>query len=120
MEQATKFFGSFNEGLSEIINISDEIKVWFSNVNVSNLTESEAKEHLIKRHESSESQENENLMVSHSHLWFESKDYLGLSWSYWNESNEYAFVINGYYFDDDAELKSKFYAADGWKVIPYV
>ncbi|MBG9732212.1 hypothetical protein ABD87_22575 [Lysinibacillus sphaericus] len=120
MEQATKFFGDFNEGLNEVINISDEIKDWFSNVDISNLSESEARKYLMKRHESSESKEYEKLSVAHGRLWFESNVFLGLSWSYWEESDEYAFVIDGYHFDDDAELKSKFRTADGWKVIPCV
>lgn len=116
MEQATKFFQDFNTGLKEIINISDEIKHWFSNVNVSNLDEPKARDYLSNQF----AKEDETLSITESSLWYESKENLGLTWKYYSENNEYVFIINGYYFDDNENLKSKFHEAEGWKVIPYI
>lgn len=116
MEQATKFFRDFNTGLKEIINISDEIKHWFSNEDVSNLDEPKAREYLSNHF----AKEDETLSITESSFWYESNENLGLTWIYYSESNEYAFIVNGYYFDDNEDLKSKFHESEGWKVIPYI
>jgi|GEM_PF-3678672 len=116
MEQATKFFQDFNTGLKEITNISNEIKDWFSNVDVSNLDEPKARDYLSNHF----AKENETLSTTDSSLWYESKENLGLTWKYYHVNNEYAFIVDGYYFDDNENLKSKFHEAEGWKVVPYI
>lgn len=116
MEQATKFFQDFNTGLKEIINISDEIKSWFSYIDISELGESQARNYLLNKF----SKEYANLITTEYSLWYESKENLGLTWIYYSKNNEYVFIVNGYYFDDDENLKSKFHGAEGWKVIPYI
>ena len=116
MEQATKFFQDFNTGLEEVVSICDEIKGWFSNVDFPNLDEPKARDFLSKQF----AKEDEYLSVTESSLWFESKENLGLTWRYYSENNEYVFIVNGYYFDDNEVLKSKFYASEGWKVIPCI
>ena len=117
MEQATKFFPDFIAGLKEVINISDEINDWFSNMDVLNLDETEARNHLINR---IIVKEDEYLSVTESSFWYESKENLGLTWKYYSENNEYVFIVNGYYFDDSEDLKNKFHRAEGWKVIPSI
>ena len=117
MEQATKFFQDFNTGLKEVINISDEIKDWFSNLNILNLTEHGARTHLTNRFEATTNKEDETLSVTETSLWYESKDHLGLTWKHY-QNNEYVFIVDGYYFDDNKDLKNKFDSAGGWKIIP--
>lgn len=116
MEQATKFFQDFNAGLKEVVEICDEIKDWFSNIEISNLDETTARDYLSQRFV----KDDETLSVTESSLWYETKENLGLTWRYYSENNEYVFIVNGYYFDDNEDLKSRFHTSEGWKVIPYI
>ncbi|MBG9693230.1 hypothetical protein ABD91_21055 [Lysinibacillus sphaericus] len=120
MQQATKFFEHFHVGLNEVLAASEEIRAWFVGVDTTNITELEAKQHLLAYHAASPTKDDERLNENEGHLWFESKDHLALAWSYWHESKDYAFMINGYYFDDTQALQEAFANKPGWKIIPYV
>lgn len=134
MERATKFFNSFDEGIREVMSVSESIKQWLTNQEEGYhlklnkpVTEKDVAAILAQRvlldrpTQNREDWDKELISITAFGVSFESKDYLMFEWRVSprtdSEEVEYYFGIGGYYLNDSMTLKENIIKIGGWKFI---
>lgn len=134
MERATKIFNTFDEGIREVMGLSNVIRHWLINAEKGfelklkkTITEKDvvailAQRSLLDRPTSNKKDWNKEMIsINAFGITYVSKEYLIFEWRVKPKSNstevEYFFVISGIYLEKTTTLNQNILDIGGWKCI---